>query len=175
MSLDTIAFSDTYVCINNAFWQISGITIILCKYYIVISDIVIDFWVCFPCCLLWYYQRFTRIQEEKIELQKKENRKICVRDITFFAARPLSYVTFCCFFRLLSPFRLLQFCVEKHFCSSKLWEEGELPPPASPVSAALIQAMFIYNTFILQGRCRLCFQFLYCNEVTSNWFLYFTM
>ena len=48
-----------------------------------------------------------RIQEEKIELQKKVHGKICVRDITFLAVRSPVDVIFCRFFRLL------QFYVEK--------------------------------------------------------------
>ena len=40
VSLDTIAFLDTPVCIINPYWQSNGIIISLCKYYIVISDTV---------------------------------------------------------------------------------------------------------------------------------------
>ena len=47
--------------------------------------------------------------KKKTDLQKKLHRRICVRDITFLAARPLSYVIF----RLLPNFRLLRFYVEK--------------------------------------------------------------
>ena len=51
------------------------------------------------CC-----QGYLRNQEGiKIELQKKVHKKNCMRDITFLAARPPSYVTFYCFFRLLPP------------------------------------------------------------------------
>ena len=39
----------------------------------------------------------TRNQEEKRELQKKVHGKICVRDITFLATRPLSCVIFVAF------------------------------------------------------------------------------
>ena len=48
-----------------------------------------------------------KIQEEKIELQKKVHREVCVRDNLFLAARHPSYVIFCRFFRLLPSFRLL--------------------------------------------------------------------
>ena len=51
MYLDTIAFLDTHTCINNPYWQSSGITINLCKYYIVISDTLIISWICFSYCL----------------------------------------------------------------------------------------------------------------------------
>ena len=37
-SLGTITFLDRYVRINNPNWKGSGIILILCKYYIVISD-----------------------------------------------------------------------------------------------------------------------------------------
>ena len=54
-----------------------------------------------------------RIQEEKIELQKEVHRRICFSDIVFLIARPPSYVIFCRFSRVLCPFRLLRFYVEK--------------------------------------------------------------
>ena len=38
----------------------------------------------------------------KIELEEKVHRRICVRDITFLAARAAFYVSFCCLIRLLS-------------------------------------------------------------------------
>ena len=60
-----------------------------------------------------------RIQEEQIELQKKVERRICVKDISFLAARPSSYVIFCRFFRLLPPFCLLRFHVEKNIFATE--------------------------------------------------------
>ena len=45
----------------------------------------------------------TKNQEEKIELQKKVHRTICVRDITLLAARSSFYVIFCWFLHLLPP------------------------------------------------------------------------
>ena len=120
-----IAFLDTYVCINNPYWESSGIIITLCKYEIVISDTLIGCWICFSFCWLWYHQSFMKIQEERIGfqeerigLQKKVHRRICVSDITFLTARSSSYVNFCCIFRLLLPFRLLQFYVENIFLPS---------------------------------------------------------
>ena len=56
-----------------------------------------------------------RIQEEKIGLQKKVHRRFCVSDITFLTASSSSYVNFYCIFRLLPPFRLLQFYIENNF------------------------------------------------------------
>ena len=40
---DTIDFLDTHVSINNPHWQSSGTIIFLHKYYIVISDTLVDF------------------------------------------------------------------------------------------------------------------------------------
>ena len=40
---DTIEFLDTRACINKQHWQSSGIIIFLCKYYIVISDTLVGF------------------------------------------------------------------------------------------------------------------------------------
>ena len=37
-----IHFLDTHVCINNPYWQSSGVIIFFCKYYLVISDKLID-------------------------------------------------------------------------------------------------------------------------------------
>ena len=37
-SLDTIGFLEAHVCINNPHWQLRGIVIFLCKYFIVILD-----------------------------------------------------------------------------------------------------------------------------------------
>ena len=72
-----------------------------------------------------------RIEEEKIELHKT----ICVRDISFLAARAPSDVVFC---RL---FRFLRFYVEKNFSPENgmfvcvCWGGGACvplpPPPAS--------------------------------------------
>ena len=36
---------DTYVCISDPYWQSTGIIIILWKYYVVISDTLIGFWI----------------------------------------------------------------------------------------------------------------------------------
>ena len=46
--MDRIAFLDTHVCVNNPNCQSSGIKIFLCKYYIVISDTLIGYWMYFP-------------------------------------------------------------------------------------------------------------------------------
>ena len=40
-SLNTIEFLDTYAFINNSHQQSSGISVFLCKYYIVISDTLV--------------------------------------------------------------------------------------------------------------------------------------
>ena len=54
-----------------------------------------------------------RIQEVKIELQKRVHKRICVRDITFLAACPNYYVICWNVFCLLLLFGPLQFYVEK--------------------------------------------------------------
>ena len=67
-----------------------------------------------------------RNQEEKIELQKKVRRRVCVRDIIFLAARTPFHVIFCRFFRLL------QFYEEKNFFCRKKWGASApcFPPPS---------------------------------------------
>ena len=42
MFLDTIAFLDKHICINSPHHQSRRIIIFLCKYYIVISDTLVD-------------------------------------------------------------------------------------------------------------------------------------
>ena len=42
-SLDIIKFLDTHVGVNKPHWQSSGVIIFVCKYYVVISDTLVDF------------------------------------------------------------------------------------------------------------------------------------
>ena len=70
------------------------------------------------------------MREEKIELQKKVHRRVCVRNITFLAARSASQVIFCGFFRLI------RFYAEKKLLLQKM--VGDWCPPADPVSTALL-------------------------------------
>ena len=72
--------------------------IFLCKYCIVTLVTLTDLWICFSFCSLEYYHSIIINQEEKIEFLKRVHRRICVRDITFLAAGPLSYVIFVAFF-----------------------------------------------------------------------------
>ena len=92
--LDLKAFLDTHVCIKNPYRQKSGIITFLCKYYIVISNIQMGSWMCFSCCLLYYYQSFMRNQKERIKLQEKEHRRISVWDINFFLLHTLVSMSF---------------------------------------------------------------------------------
>ena len=82
---------------------------------------------------------FLKIQEKKIKSNKKVHRRISVREVTFLAARPHSYIIFCRFLRLLPPFRLLRFYVQKKFPPEN--GGGLAPPPAPilPMSTALDQ------------------------------------
>ena len=81
-----------------------------------------------------------RNQEGKIELQKKVHARICVRDITFLAARPPFMVISSCFFHQLPPFCLVQFYEKKQITpkNEKWWEGEEADSPLPPVSTALI-------------------------------------
>ena len=73
--------------------------------YLRYTDMLLDVF----SLLLARYQSLMRNEKGKIKLQKKVHRRIYVRDISFLAALPPSYVVFCPFFRLLSPFLLLRF------------------------------------------------------------------
>ena len=72
-----------------------------------------------------------KIQEEKIELQKKVHRKTCVTSITFLAECPASYVIFCSFFRLLPHFCLLRFYTEEKILLQEMVVGEVLTHPAS--------------------------------------------
>ena len=94
-----------------------------------------------------------RKQEGKIELQNLEiHRRICVKDITFLASRPMSFLLF---FHLLLPFCLLRFYVEKKNICFRNWcvcacvfvcvcvlggggDAGAPPPPPVPPDVGLI-------------------------------------
>ena len=94
-----------------------------------------------------------RKQEGKIELQNLEiHRRICVKDITFLASRPMSFLLF---FHLLLPFCLLRFYIEKKTFASEIgvWvrvcvcvcvcvggggDAGAPPPPPVPPDVGLI-------------------------------------
>ena len=79
----------------------------LCKYYIVISDTLVGFFLDEAFLLLQYYHSFMRNPEgNKIELQKKVQKRTCVKYITFLIARPPFSVIFCCVLRLLLTYLL---------------------------------------------------------------------
>ena len=100
------------ICINNPHWQSGGIIIFLCKYFIVISDILLGtFLHVLFLMLAVILQGYLRNQEGiRIELQKKVHERICVRDITFFTARPPFYVTFYPFLCLSLPLSKWRTC-----------------------------------------------------------------
>ena len=87
-----------------------------------------------------------RNQEGKIELQKKEHRRICLRVNTFLAARPPSYIIFCRFFLLLPAFGLFRFYVQKFFFAPE--NGGVAGAPIPPVSTALISEI-VNETFVI--------------------------
>ena len=91
-------FGHTF-CMNNPHWQSGGVIIFLCKYFIVISDILVGTFLHVPF-LLVVVIRATWEEGIKIELQKKVHRRICVTDITFFDCTP----SFLCHVLLLAFF-----------------------------------------------------------------------
>ena len=98
-SLDTIEFLDTYVYVNNPHWQSSQIIVLLRKYYIVISDKLIDsFWDVFFLLLSVILWELHENPKRKDWVTEKLHWSICVRDITFLTARPSFYVIFAVFF-----------------------------------------------------------------------------
>ena len=96
-------FRQTF-CINNPHWQSGGI-ISLCKYFIVISDILVGPFldVVFLLFAVILSGLLEKPRRNKHWVTEKSTWKIYVRDITFLTARPPFYVTFYCFLCLLSP------------------------------------------------------------------------
>ena len=100
--------------INNPHWQSGGIITFLCKYYIVISDALVDsfLYVLFSLLAAILSGLHEKPRRNKDWVTEKVQRKVSANDITFLIARPLFYVTFCCFLRLLTPVTyLLERCI----------------------------------------------------------------
>ena len=97
-SLDTTEFLDTCVYLNNPHWQISGIIVLWRKYYIVISDKLIDFFLdvlfLLLSLILWELHENPRRNDWVTE---KVHWSIWLRDIIFLTARPSFYVIFAVF------------------------------------------------------------------------------
>ena len=102
---------------------------------------------CFSSCLLWYYQSFMWDQDRRIEFLKKVQRRIYVRNITFLTAYLPSYFILCYIFGVITPFRLLQFCVEIFFCSRKCW--CPLCSLLPPFSMALLLIKLFWELLLL--------------------------
>ena len=119
-----------------------------------------------------------RVQEEKIELQKKVHRRIFVRNTTFLAACPPSYVIFLSLFSStpsLSSTPILP--RKKYFCCRKWWVEGGgrvrvSPPCSSSVYGLVIELCFksgLYENFF----CVFHFSFFRIFSYSFTWFLLF--
>ena len=89
-------------CINDPHCQISESIIFWCKHCILISDTLVGSFQDVLFLLLAVI--LSGLQEGiKIELLKKEHRRICDRVITFLTARSTFYVNFCCFHHFTPP------------------------------------------------------------------------
>ena len=121
-SLDKTAFLDTYLCIRNLYQQSSGITLYSCLRY---TDRLLG---ALFALLVVILSEPHENQEGKIELQKKVDRRICLRDNTFLATRPPSYVIFCRFFSYSLPLVYSDFTYKKFFLFQKM--VGQLAPPS---------------------------------------------
>ena len=87
-------------CINNPYWQSSWIIIFLWKYYVVIADTLIGFWMSFSCCSLLYYQSFMRNKMDGLSYRKKYVEKFVWGTLHFWLHVLLLNVIFCRFFCL---------------------------------------------------------------------------
>ena len=75
------------MCINNSHWQISGIIIFLRKYYIVILDTLVGFFLDVLFLLLLAVVIIRALWETRTNkdwVTEKVHRGICVRDINFW-------------------------------------------------------------------------------------------
>ena len=110
LSLDSIKFLGTHVCINNPHWQSSGIIVFLCKYYIDISNTLIGWRVLFvPRCNI--IRASWETKTEGLTCRKKvHRRRIRVRNITFLAVHPSYQVIFPAFFVYSLPFPKWRTC-----------------------------------------------------------------
>ena len=96
-------FLDTHASMNNPHWKSSRIFILLCKYYIVISDTLAGFFLDgrFLLVAVILSDLHEKPRRKKAWVTEKVNRQICVRNITFLTARTLFYAFFCYFLPLL--------------------------------------------------------------------------
>ena len=82
-------YLDTHICINNPHWQNSEIIIFLCKYDIVISEILVGSFLDVLFCLLTVIlSEFHEKPRRKVWVTEKIHRRICVRDIIFWNCTP---------------------------------------------------------------------------------------
>ena len=106
-SLDAIEFLDTHVCINNPHWQSSAIIILLCKYYIVISDTLeVSFLDVRSLLLGVTLSELHEKPRRNKELQKKAHRRICSRTSFFWLHDLLSISFVVAFFVYSLPFHI---------------------------------------------------------------------
>ena len=100
--------------------------------------------------------------KKRLSYRKKVFRTICVRYITFLAARPLSYVIFCRFFRLLPHRHLLQFYVKEKILLQKMVGAGGrwACAPCPPVSTAIMMVPVVsLNIMVNECVVGCCFNY----------------
>ena len=92
-------------CINNPHWQISGIIIFLCKYYIVISDTLVGSFldVLFLLLAVILSEFHEKPIQNKDEVTEIEVPQIDVRNINFLIPRPSFYCIICYFLCIHHP------------------------------------------------------------------------
>ena len=102
--LNTIEFLDTFAFINSTHWQSSEILILLCKYYIVISDKLVG---SFLDMLFLLLAVILSELHEKTKKKRLSYRKKCIEEcvwgISLFWLHALFSMSFCCVLRLLPP------------------------------------------------------------------------
>ena len=106
-SWDTTEFLDTHVCINNRHWQSSEIIIFLCKYDIVISDVLVG---CFLDVLFLMLATISGLHDKPRRnkdwvTEKRAKKNLCERHHFFWLHALLSMAFSVAFFvfSLLSP------------------------------------------------------------------------
>ena len=88
------------MCINNSHWPNKAIIIFSCKYYIVIWDTLVGFFleILFLLLAVILTELYEKPRRNKFWVTKKVQRRICVRSITFLTA----HSSFLCHFLLNS-------------------------------------------------------------------------
>ena len=142
--MDTIVFLDTYLCVNNTYWQSNGIIIFLCKYYIFISETLIGYWMYFSCCSL--YVNLSEKLRRKDWVTEKSALKNLFERHSAFGCRSSLLCYFSCVFGCFLSYSTPTLCINFFFASencSFFWR----PPSNMSTDQGLLWKNFSASPF----------------------------